>query len=138
MTGDDAEIRNLLASLAHEADSGDAADYAALFTEDALWEMPSNPLAGVAADTRRGRDDILAGVHARRQAGVQGPGSHTLHMVTTVRVSIDRDVATADSCWMFFADTATMPVIRGVGRYDDRLQRTPDGWKVSQRIVLTG
>lgn len=138
MTGDDAEIRNLLASLAHEADSGDAADYAALFTEDAVWEMPANPLAGLAAERRRGREDILTGVHARRQAGVQGPGSHTLHVVTTMRVTVDGDVARAESYWMFFGDTATLPVIRGIGRYGDTLRRTADGWKVSQRTVLTG
>lgn len=138
MTGDDAEIRNLLASLAHEADSGDAADYAALFTEDAVWEMPPNPLAGVAADRRQGRVDILAGVHARRRAGVQGPGSHTMHVVTTTRVTVDGDEARAESYWMFFGDTATMPAIRGVGRYDDSLRRTVDGWRVSRRAVFAG
>lgn len=138
MTGDDAEIRNLLAGLAHGADSGDAVDYVSLFTEDAVWEMSPNPLAGLPADRREGRAEILAGVHARREAGVQGPGSNTLHVITTIRVVVEADTATADSYWMFYGDTASTPVLRGMGRYHDTMLRTPDGWKVARRTVVTG
>ena len=136
--GDDAEIRNLVASLAHEADSGDVATYVSLFADDAVWEMPGNPLVGLAPDRRTGRADIGAGVEDRRRAGVQGPGSHTLHVITTMRVEIDGDVATAHSYWQYYADTAADPVLRGVGQYHDTIRRTPEGWKVARRTVVTG
>jgi len=96
------------------------------------WWAPLVP------DRRTGRADIGAGVEERRRAGVQGPGSHTLHVITTMRVEIDGDVATAHSYWQYYADTATDPVLRGVGQYHDTIRRTPEGWKVARRTVVTG
>ena len=135
---DDAQIRNLVAGLAQTADSGEVASYVSLYTEDAVWEMPGNPLVGLAADRRTGRDDIAAGVMDRRDAGVQGPGSHTLHVITTLRVEIAGDIATARSYWQYYSDTASGPTLRGIGQYRDIIRRTPEGWKVAQRTVITG
>src|SRR6185437_8123400 len=54
----DAEIRNLLARIAHLADDGAVEDYLTQFTGDAVWEMPANPAAGAPADRRVGIADI--------------------------------------------------------------------------------
>lgn len=136
--GDDGEIRNLVAGLAQMADSGEIDDYVALFTDGAVWEMPANPLAGLAADRRTGRADIAAGVKERRSAGVQGPGSHTLHVITTTRVELDGDRAVARSYWQFYTNTAGPPALSGIGQYHDTLHRTPEGWKVARRTVIIG
>jgi uncharacterized protein (TIGR02246 family) len=136
---DELEIRSVLARLAQTADVGDAADYAALFTEDAVWDMPGNPLTGITQSTIRGRDAILAGAKERRAAGLQGPGTNTRHLLTTIAVNIetDRD-ATADLYFLFLADTAAAPAVRGVGAYHDVFRKTSDGWKLAHRTITMG
>lgn len=128
---DEAEIRNLVSRLAHLADHGDVDDYVTLFMPDASWEMPGGP--------RRGRDEIRAGALERRQTATAGPGSNTRHVITTITVQADGgDVATADSYWLFYGDTATAPAVRLMGYYHDTLQRTEDGWKVARREITFG
>ena len=41
---------------------------------------------GLAGSERRGRDEIAMGIKERRAAGVQGPGSGTMHIVATSTV----------------------------------------------------
>ena len=136
---DDGEIRTLLARLAHLADTGEVAEYLALFAEDAVWAMPAIPQSGLAASERRGRTEIEAGVHERRASGVQGPGTNTAHLVTTSAVRYDGDdVAVAESCWQFIVDTATAPRLQGFGRYTDTLRRTSDGWRLARREITVG
>lgn len=136
---DELEIRNLLAGVAQSADTGTIDEYASLFADDAVWEMPANPAVGLGASARRGTADIVAGVKERRAAGVQGPGSNTRHMVATIRVFVDgTDVATAQSYWMYWADTATAPVVRSMGEYRDSFRRTAAGWKLAHRTVFMG
>jgi uncharacterized protein (TIGR02246 family) len=125
----EAEIRNVIARLGHLADTGDLDEYITLFTDDAVWGMPTN--------TRRGRDDILAGAHERRATGMQGPGTHTRHVNTTLWVRIDGpDDAVAGSYYLFLAECDTQPVIRSTGRYEDRFRRTADGWKLASRNIV--
>ena len=136
---DDGEIRTLLARLAQLADTGEVGDYVALFTDDAVWAMPAIPQSGLEASERRGRATIEAGVHERRASGVQGPGTNTAHLVTTIAVRYDGDdVAVADSCWQFIADTTTTPRLQGFGRYTDTLRRTADGWRLARREITLG
>jgi uncharacterized protein (TIGR02246 family) len=135
---DDGAIRSLLARLAHLADSGDLDEYLSLFTEDAAWVVPAIPQTGVAASERRGTEAIAAGVRERRAAGVQGPGSATMHVVTTIAVDVVGDDATAASTWVFLGDTTTAPRIQAVGRYRDTLRRTPAGWRLARREISAG
>ena len=135
---DDADIRSLLARLAHLADSGDLDEYLTLFTEDAAWVVPAIPQTGVAASEKRGVEEIGAGVRERRAAGVQGPGTATMHVVTTIAVDIAGDEATAASTWLFLADTSTAPRVQAVGRYRDTLRRTPAGWRLARREISAG
>jgi hypothetical protein len=154
----EAEIRDLLARLAHLADAGTVAAYLRLFTPDAVWEMPGNPSVGLPADRRTGLADIEAGVRSRRAAGLQGPGAGTRHVVTTVAVAVgsagaqpepvlgvgehppisSADRATAVAYWMFFADTSTNPRLVSIGRYDDVLHRLGDRWLLHHRGITLG
>ncbi len=127
---DDTQIRNLIARIAHLADTGDAREYGGCFTLDARWDMPGAP--------RRGRADIIAGSHQRRAAGDIGPGSATRHMVGTISVDVHGDTARARSYFQFFVQTTTTPQLRLVGQYDDQFIRSPDGWLLDHRRITLG
>jgi uncharacterized protein (TIGR02246 family) len=125
------EIRNVIARLAHLADHGDLEEYASLFTEDGSWEYPGGP--------RRGRADILAGARERRSQQVSGPGSATRHVITTLAVQVeDATMATADSYWLFWRDTATAPLLFNMGHYHDVLRRVGGAWRIARREITLG
>lgn len=137
---DELEIRNVLARLAQLADTGDLDEYLSLFTDDAVWELPANEKMGLAPSVRRGLDDIAAGARDRRASAGQGPGTDTLHVLTTVAVDVDPDGgrATSRSVFLFFSEASTTPTVRTMGRYHDELRRTPDGWKLAHRTIHFG
>lgn len=131
---DDLAIRNLVARLAHLADTAaidELDEYVGLFTEDASWEMAGNE--------RRGRDAILEGARERRLAGTQGPGTHSRHVITTQAVRLEgHDSAVSDAYFLFVADTDTSPAIRLVGHYHDRFRKDAGTWRLAQRRITTG
>jgi 3-phenylpropionate/cinnamic acid dioxygenase small subunit len=131
-------IRNVLARLAHYADTGEIDEYLALLTEDVTWAMPPNPAIGLAASERRGHEEIAAGQRERVEAGVQGPGSDTMHVITTSAVEVDGDHARAYSYFQYFTSTATTPTVTNVGRYRDEFRRTERGWQLARRSVTFG
>ncbi|SMC96104.1 nuclear transport factor 2 family protein [Lentzea albidocapillata] len=131
-------ITDLVARVAHTADDGTPVDYLALFTPDAVWEMPGHPAAGVAAQCRRGHAEIAAGVAERRASGIQGPGTATRHVVTGTAVDPDRDRATAVSCWRFYASTDGAPRLVGMGLYHDEFVRVAGRWLLARRRVTLG
>jgi 3-phenylpropionate/cinnamic acid dioxygenase small subunit len=134
------EIRTVLALLAQHADTGTIEEYLALFTDDVVWELPANEKMGLAASVRRGLDDVAAGARERRATGGQGPGTDTLHVLTTVAVDVDVDAgrATSRSVFLFFTDASTTPTLRTMGRYRDELRRTTGGWKLAHRTIHFG
>jgi len=135
----DAEIRTVLARIAQLADSGDLDEYLTLFTEDAVWAMPDNPSVGMLANEKRGHAEIRAGAEERRASGLQGPGTQTRHVLTTIAVDVQSDDrANVRSYFLFVVDTATTPSIRTMGQYDDVLVRTDDGWKLAHRTITVG
>src|SRR5437868_256511 len=80
------EIHSVLAHLAHLADDGEVSDYLENFAVDAVWETPANPRTGMPEQRRTGRAEIGEGVRARRADGIQGPGTGTRHVITTIAV----------------------------------------------------
>jgi len=137
---DELEIRNVIARLAQLADDGETDEYISLLTDDIAWVMPANPAIGLPASERRGHDDVAAGQRDRMAGGHQGPGSNTMHVVTTVAVDVasDGDQAVAESYFQYWGDTATAPAIRNMGRYHDELRRTDEGWKLARRSISFG
>jgi 3-phenylpropionate/cinnamic acid dioxygenase small subunit len=132
------EIRNLLARLAQLADSGETDKYLDLLTDDVTWTMPANPIIGLPASELHGQAEIATGQKQRLAAGHQGPGSNSLHMVTTSSVHVDGDRASAYSYFQFWTTTLTKPTLSLVGRYDDEFGRTPTGWKLTRRTITFG
>jgi len=127
---DELEIRNVVARLAMLADGGDLEEYAALFADDARWEVPGAAIEG--------RENLLAGAIERRSAGTVGPGSDTRHVIATQAVVVDGDEATSDAYWQFWVNTATEPSIALFGTYRDLLVRTDRGWKLAHRHISYG
>src|SRR5204863_211776 len=77
-------------------------------------------------DERRGKAAIRAGVEERRAAGIQGPGTNTRHLNTTMAVDHDGgDTAVVTSYFQYFTDTATQPTLRVMGCYRHTVVRTP-------------
>jgi 3-phenylpropionate/cinnamic acid dioxygenase small subunit len=132
------EIRNLLADLARFADNGDSAGYLDRLSADVVWSMPANPAIGLAASERHGHAEVAAGQAERIAAGHQGPGSDTMHVVTTTSVEVRGNDATAFSYFQYVTSTTTAPILQSVGRYHDELRRTPAGWKLTRRTVTFG
>src|SRR5207248_5233704 len=108
---DELAVRNVVARVAQCADGPDIDAYVALFTPDAIWDMPGAP--------RRGHTEIRSGAEERRAAGQTGPGSNTRHVVSTLAVTIHENEALADSVWQFYADTNTSPRLQLMGMYHD-------------------
>jgi hypothetical protein len=137
---DEAEIRNLVARLAHLADFAPTLDeYLACFTEDAVWEYDEAARSQV--DPNRpglrlvGAEAIAADRKRLRAEGFQGPGTNTFHVNTTLAVRVRGEAeADAESYWLFVSGQGE-PLVRKIGRYQDRYRRTAGGWKLAHRIV---
>ncbi|WP_246098309.1 nuclear transport factor 2 family protein [Rhodococcus spelaei] len=133
------EIQSLLARLAHLADDGTVEEYLSNFTADAVWQSSANPATGMAAQSRVGVAEIEAGVRARRASGIQGPGTATRHVLSTVAVTASGgDEATATAYWTFYVETTSAPRLSSVGRYDDVLRREHGSWRLARRVVTMG
>ena len=137
--GADAEIRTLLARIAQLADTGNLDEYLTCFTEDAVWAMPDNPAVGMTANEKRGHAEILQGAQDRRASGLQGPGTESRHVLTTVAVTVESETrATARSYFQFFGTTSTTPTLRTMGQYDDAFVKGERGWQLAHRTITVG
>lgn len=131
---DELEIRNVIARLAHLADDGDVDEYVSLFTDDGVWQV----LAGGSLPplpAKKGKADIKAGVLERRAAGIQGPGTHTLHTLSTTAVTVTGDKATARSYMNMMANTHTKPEVSISCIYNDEFVRQGGAWKLASRRI---
>lgn len=137
---DEVAIRNLLSRLAHVVDEGTVEEYVAHFTDDVVWSMTAAPTLGLEAQTSRGRASIAQGFTDRVARGIQGPGSATRHVLTTVAVRlVGPDLAEADAYWQYLTSTTTTPTLAATGAYRYRLARGDDGdWRVSARHIVQG
>jgi 3-phenylpropionate/cinnamic acid dioxygenase small subunit len=138
---DELEIRNILARLAHMADTAsiDELDqYLALWTEDGTWAVLSG--TSLAPQEQRGHAELRAAAKQRREAGVQGPGTNSRHIVSTNVVEFDSQArARARSYFHVFRETGSeQPVPTTIGEYNDTFIRTPGGWKLQRREIVQG
>lgn len=133
------EITVQIARLAQLADTGEPEEYAAIFTEDAIWELRPGGNVPIAPARVEGRAAILAAVHQRRGEGVQGPGSNTVHTVTTTSIQVADDQAVAQSVLTFFTGLDATPQLRAITRYTDTFAQQADGeWLLEHRIITSG
>jgi 3-phenylpropionate/cinnamic acid dioxygenase small subunit len=135
---DELAITKLLARIAQLADGGELTEYARCFADDAQWALPAGSGMDLPGQARVGVDDIVHGARERRDAGIQGPGTHTRHVVSTIAVDVSGDRATGRSYWRFYGETDQSPRLLTMGQYDDEFVRTPEGWRLWRRAISRG
>ncbi|MEW2459313.1 MULTISPECIES: nuclear transport factor 2 family protein [Microbacterium] len=136
--GDRQEIAMLLARIAHLADAGDPAEYVRCFTPDAVWDLTDATDLPMDVQTISGRAALLAGVHERRAAGIQGPGTHTRHDVSSIAVEVDGDRARSRAYFRYYRGTDGAPVLAAMGVYADEFVRDGDRWLLRRRVISRG
>src|SRR4051794_32201626 len=139
---DELEIRNLLAHVHHTIDrlrrgEATAEEYASCWTEDCIWESASIGTYHGREGHQKRRDEAAALARAGG-AAIPAPAgdSGAYHMTLTTEVVLDGDRAMCHSKWMYGTSQGTSGQVHQVGRYDDEMRRTPDGWKLHRRVVF--
>lgn len=137
-TLDEHAIATLVARIAQLADVGELSEYATCFADDAEWVLPAGTGVDLSQQTRSGVADIIAGAQERRDAGIQGPGTHTRHVVSTVVVDVVGDRAAGRAYWRYYGRTDETPQLLTMGQYDDEFVRTSRGWLLLRRTITRG
>ena len=113
-------IRDLLARYTYNGDRGRVADLAACFAANGVLEFPGKEASG---------PEDIAGTLG---AGPRNPAlSFVRHHITNPLIEIDGDTAKARSYFTVHTDAGP----DHSGTYDDRLVRTPAGWRFAHRRV---
>ncbi len=131
------EIHHLMNRIAATADTAvDVRDYLDLLTPDAVFDFAPVPSVGLEAHRYSGHAEIRAGVIARREAGMQGPGSRTLHIVSDIAVeSMRGDEASVHAAWQYLGLRDGTPALLSMGTYANTVRRYKGRWLLSQRVV---
>jgi hypothetical protein len=96
-----------------------------LLTDDCVLEV-----AGAYVD--RGRQAIRERQEQRAKAA-SAPAS--IHVVANTYGDVQDDAADVFSTFVFLEKTPEGPVVRMIGRYEDRVVRTPAGWRIAKRLI---
>jgi uncharacterized protein (TIGR02246 family) len=115
------QIRDLYARYSFAYDHGRVDDYAALFTDDGVFEVVGGPEV-------QGRT-ALAGMVA---AAAARP-ARTLHMVSNILVTVAGDSAAGRAYVQLLAWVEGALRVVTVGTYDDTFVRGASGWQLSRR-----
>jgi 3-phenylpropionate/cinnamic acid dioxygenase small subunit len=115
-------IRELTARYNLAADSRDLDGYADCFTEDGAFEI-------VGLARLEGQEPLKAMIGA-----LDFP---TLHVSADAVIDVDGDTATQRCAFMLFArkPEANDLVVLTTARYTDRLVRTAQGWRFTERVA---
>ena len=109
------EIRDLFARYCVHMDAGEAAEWAALFTEDGVFDMGTGPIVG--------REALAV------FAGSIGGSMH--HMVMNEVIDVDGDVASSHVSLLVVAGGQ----LSTTGRYRDTLRREDGRWHLAKRTL---
>jgi uncharacterized protein (TIGR02246 family) len=112
------EIERMILDYAAANDAGAWERIAAMYAEDGRMNRPTVP-----GDFVEGREAILAAFNAR-------PARTSRHIVANIRVDVAEEQASASSQLLLFTAAGEPPL---VGTYEDRLIRTPAGWRFAER-----
>jgi hypothetical protein len=124
---DRAEIQAMLARYGRCLDAGDWDGFRALFADDIHAEH------GVVTPPLDGLDTFIAAAQM-----LSTLMEDCQHYVTNVEVTIDGDQAEARAFVFAMHDVVLdgeRQLVPAGGWYEDRLRRTPDGWKIYRLIV---
>jgi hypothetical protein len=147
------EITNILIAYGRALDSRDFKAYSSLFAKDGSWSgglgsVSGGPQAIYDFMTSRigggGRRDSngrnanaggTAGGNASTGRAQEGGGvgfGPTYHIMSSPKIDVNGDSATASSRWAFVT-AARGPGIQVAGRYEDTLVREDGAWKIKSR-----
>jgi len=127
---DEREIERLVATYCHLVDFGDAPGIADLFTTDGQWLSEEVQMIG--------QEAIRAGF-TRRQSVTRRQSRHVCaNLVVDVEGATARGLCYLinyrhDSPTGVAEQPAPADLPKYVGEYRDRFERTPDGWRFSER-----
>jgi 3-phenylpropionate/cinnamic acid dioxygenase small subunit len=124
------EITNLIFSYAERMDLGDFAGVASLFEHATYGVAEGGSSLGTAAVEKALRELVI----------LYDDGTpRTKHVTTNLIVEIDEDAGTASARSYFsvlqgVSGTPLQPIV--MGRYHDRFERAPSGWRFSERRLF--
>jgi uncharacterized protein (TIGR02246 family) len=124
------EIRRLVQDYRRELDARDLVAYGLLFAKDGEW------LGG----TGYGRSPAgITAMLTERLPGNSGDsGQASWHLLTEPEIALDGDRATGMVTWaLVVRGDADTPVMRLLGRYEDRYVRENGRWRFQRRIAHT-
>jgi ketosteroid isomerase-like protein len=123
-------IIELEASYARRFDARDGDAWAALFTEDGVYQARGATLEGGGLHVR-GRDALMAFC-----SNAPFDGIHLLHLP---QVTFDGDTARSRMHLEFVGrfHSSGSPTVRVVGYYDVSYVRCADGWSIARRVTTT-
>ncbi len=114
-------IQQLYAAYNIAADRGDGKAFAGCFTADGAFEIGGmNRFEGVAS---------LA--EFARSIPVNAPGSR--HIAANILVEGDGDLASGVAYFVLLDSQSAPAQVRSTGQYEDRLARTAEGWRFTER-----
>jgi ketosteroid isomerase-like protein len=118
-----AAIQQLFIDYGRYLDAGDFDRYSKLFAEDG--EVLLGPMG------RATGPDAIRSLMASQLGDRVGS---TYHLITSPMITLGGDTATSSTMWSVFAgDESGAPVVTMVGRHEDDLVRTADGWRFRRR-----
>jgi 3-phenylpropionate/cinnamic acid dioxygenase small subunit len=130
-TTDVQAIIDRLHAYCHTIDHGDSEGWLDCFTDDGSWAVQA--VDGNLIFDLHGQGDLRGWIeetHSRNASGFQ-------HMTLNPRVlSIDGDEAVATAYYLTSRIVDNILIMRGTGRYNDKLTRCADGqWRIKERRI---
>ena len=120
-------ITRLFLTVQEALDGRDLTGYGACFTEDGEWAGVVGRAVGPAA---------ITAILSQYCTPWESEGHRTYHTTSDIVIDIDGDTARSSSKWQhIIRGEQDEPVIWHLGHYDDRLRRTPQGWRFTRRAA---
>lgn len=131
MRDDQVAIEQLLNRYCHKLDRGEIDAVIELFADDAVL-IPEYEGSAI----HSGRDAVRAW-YTRYGANTVAAVRGLRHKISTAMIDVDGDTA-ASVCYL---DADAISLVNGRrtlsgGRYEDRLVRTPAGWRITERRII--
>lgn len=120
-------IRRVFLASQDALDGRDLEAYGNLFTDDGEWSGIVGRAVGPAA---------ITAILSKHCLPWESEGHRTYHSTVDIQIDIDGDTARSTSKWQHFVrGEKDEPVMWHLGHYDDRLRRTPEGWRFTRRAA---
>ena len=133
-------IEDLLVSYYSHFGGSDDEDFAAYYTEDAVFDVNGRVAEGREAIVGIYEGLADPGAEAGEEGAAPPPSPGVFHMlITNVQVDVDGDTATARMYWtgILNPDPYAPPILQEHGREYDLLKKQADGrWLIRKRVVV--